>query len=102
MIYSMSGGLVTMNNENLPDSVPYIAHEAEIARQERHIKRLWIALIVAIVLLFASNVAWLVYESLFETISVEQDGDGLNNVNTGEQGDIDYEPKSDDQETEIR
>lgn len=91
-----------MDNEKLPVSVPYMVHEGEIARQERHIKRLWIALIVAVSLLFASNVAWLVYESLFETISVEQDGDGLNNVNTGEQGDIDYEPKSDDQKKEIR
>ena len=52
------------------------------------IKRMWIALIVLIGLLFISNMAWLIYESQFETISYEQDGDGLNNVNLGEQGDL--------------
>ena len=28
------------------------------------------------------------YESLYETISYEQDGEGINNVNLGEQGDL--------------
>jgi hypothetical protein len=69
-------------------SVPYVVHEAEVSRQERQIKRMWIALIVLIGLLFVSNMAWLIYESQFETISYEQDGDGLNNVNLGEQGDL--------------
>lgn len=69
-------------------SVPYVAHEAEVSRQERQIKRMWIALIVLIGLFFVSNMAWLIYESQFETISYEQDGDGLNNVNLGEQGDL--------------
>jgi hypothetical protein len=58
------------------------------ARHERTLKRLIIALIVTIVLLFASNMAWLYYESQFDTYSYEQDGAGLNNINTGEQGDI--------------
>jgi hypothetical protein len=55
---------------------------------ERQIKRLWIALIVVIAMLFASNVGWLIYESQFATISYEQDGEGINNVNIGEQGDL--------------
>lgn len=40
--------------EKAPD-VPYIVYEGEQARNERHIKRLWVALIVAIIALFASN-----------------------------------------------
>lgn len=36
-----------------------------MARQERTIKRLWIALILVIVLLVGSNCAWLWYESQF-------------------------------------
>ena len=68
--------------------VPYIVYEATQARNERTIKRLIIALIVAIALLFASNIAWLYYESQFDTYSYEQDGEGINNINTGEQGDI--------------
>lgn len=71
-----------------PETVPYFAYEGEITRQERHIRRLWIALIVAIVLIFASNGAWLLYESLYDTISYTQDGAGLNNINTGEQGNV--------------
>ena len=71
-----------------PESVPYIVHELSMARMERQIKRLWIALIVVIAMLFASNAGWLIYESQFATISYEQDGEGINNVNIGEQGDL--------------
>lgn len=74
--------------QNAPENVPYIAHESSMARMERQIKRLWIALIVAVCLLFASNVGWMIYESQFDTISYEQDGEGINNVNIGEQGDL--------------
>ena len=69
---------------NATDSV----HGANMARMERHIKRLWIAVIVAVCLLFASNVGWLIYESQFSTISYEQNGEGINNVNIGGQGDL--------------
>lgn len=44
-----------------PASVPYAAFESSMSRSERIIKRLVIALIVVIVLTFASNVGWLVY-----------------------------------------
>lgn len=77
-------------------SVPYPVFEGEQARSERHIKRLWIALIIAIAMLFASNIGWMIYESQYETFTYEytQDGEGLNNINTGSQGDITYEPAS--------
>lgn len=60
--------------QNAPESVPYIVHESSMARMERQIKRLWIALIVAIVLLFASSeiftYAWLQYDhSSYEAIT---------------------------------
>lgn len=84
------------NAETPKVTVPYVVHEAAVARQERHIKRLWIALIVAISMLFASNVGWLIYESQFVTVSYEQDGNGVNNVNLGEQGDINNGTKSED------
>ena len=74
--------------ENQNVNVPYVVHEATVARQERQIKRMWIALIVAVAMLFASNIGWLIYESQFVTVSYEQDGDGINNVNMGEQGDL--------------
>lgn len=68
-----------MELKDMP-SVPFAAHEAEVSRQERQIKRMLIALIVAISMLFASNIGWLIYESQFETISYDytQDGQGTN------------------------
>jgi hypothetical protein len=81
-----------------PESVPYIVHESSMARMERQIKRLWIALIVVIAMLFASNVGWLIYESQFETITYEQDGEGINNVNYGEQGDLNNGAESENKE----
>ena len=44
-----------------PASVPYATFESSMSRAERIIKRLVIALIVTIVLTFASNVGWLIY-----------------------------------------
>jgi hypothetical protein len=66
------------------EPVPYIVHESAMARNERTIKRLVIALIVAVVLIFASNAAWLYVWQLYDYSSEEtvytytQDGEGLN------------------------
>lgn len=68
--------------------IPYFIHEAAEARSERVIKRLVIALIVSIVLAFATNIAWLYVWMQYDTISYAQDGDGINNVNLGTQGDV--------------
>lgn len=85
-------------NESL--SIPYVAHEAEVNRQERQIKRLWIALIVAISMLFASFALFVWYEAQFETITYEQDGEGINNVNYGEQGNLNNGAESEDKTQE--
>lgn len=75
-------------------NVPYVVFEGEMARAERRDKRQWIVIIVLIVALLASNIGWLVYESQFETYYYSQDGEGLNNINTGEQGDVLYGPET--------
>ena len=69
-------------------TVPYIVFEGSMARSERHIKRLVIALIIAVVMIAVTNIAWLYYESQFDTVEYAQDGEGINNINTGEQGNI--------------
>jgi predicted metal-binding membrane protein len=69
-------------------TVPYIVHESAMARSERHIRRLVIALIVAVVMIAVTNIVWLYYESRFDTMEYSQDGAGINNINTGEQGNI--------------
>ena len=60
--------------------------EVIIATLERTIKRLWILNIILILLLAASNAAWVYYESQFEDVTtetVEQDVDtGDNNGDT--------------------
>lgn len=88
------------NVKSAPENVPYIVHEASMARMERQIKRMWIAVIVAVCLLFASNAGWLIYESQFETFYCEQDGEGINNVNIGEQGDLNNGAESENQAQE--
>ena len=71
-----------------PVSVPYVVHESAMARAERVIKRQWIAIILLICMLFGALGLFVWYESQFETISYEQDGEGINNVNYGDQGDL--------------
>jgi len=76
--------------------VSYAAFESMMTANEKHIKRLFIALLITIILLFASNVAWIHFFSQFDFAGdsysdiYSQDGKGLNNINTGQQGDVDY------------
>lgn len=103
-----------------PDTVSYVIHEATIARfqdeinrieqqnqkdrerDERKFNKVVIALVASIALIFASNIGWLVYESMYDTITYEQDGQGLNNINTGKQGDVIREPESEIQTAQER
>lgn len=43
------------------ENVPYIVYESEMARCERQMKRLWIALIVTVTLSLISQLAWIGY-----------------------------------------
>lgn len=73
-----------------PEPVPYVVHEADMARQERTIKRLWILLLVLIVLFVGSNGWWIWRESQFsdEYYEITQENeDGYNNF-IGNDGDI--------------
>ena len=69
--------------------VPFAAHEAALARSERHNKRLWIVILVLIVALLGTNLAWIIYENSFDdymiTQDVKQDADnGTNNFVGGD------------------
>lgn len=59
----MKGGIFM--NENRV-TVDYIVFEGEMARSERHIKRLWIALIIAVAAVIITNLAWLHYISQYD------------------------------------
>ena len=75
--------------QNAPENVPYIVHESSMARMERQIKRLWIAVIVAVCLLFASNAGWLLVLASYDYASYEAitDDGGDENI-IGNDGDI--------------
>ena len=76
-----------MQNKDVPQSV----FELEVARHERTVKRLIVALVLAIAMLFASNVAWLWFFNQFdfrtETVMFDTD-DGGDNSYIGNDGEI--------------
>lgn len=75
----------TCKAKKSPPNVPYVVHEGVMSRLECVIKRLWIALIVTIVLLVATNAMWIVYESEYETVhqTVTQDANNGENIFAG-------------------
>ena len=79
------------NTETASATNPYFAHESAMTRAERHIKRMWIALIVCIMLIFASNALWLwvwnSYDFYTEEVVIDsRDGGNANYI--GQNGDI--------------
>ena len=86
---------------NVNGFVPLAVHENLRAQSNVDKRRLWIVVIILIVLLFGSNLAWLVYESQFETVTTRlevtrENDDGYNSY-IGNDGDI-YNGTADDQE----
>lgn len=82
-----------MNNEQ--KNVPFIAHESIVACLERSIRRLWILCILLVILLVATNGAWIWYNSQFEYFTVTQENeDGYNNF-IGNDGEITNNGKAD-------
>ena len=89
----------TCNSCNTNDMavMPIAQHEKDQQRLMSIIKKQFVAIIVLICLLFGSFGLFVWYESQFETLSYEQDGEGINNVNYGEQGDLNNGAESENQ-----
>lgn len=87
--------------ENTPDKeimIPLIAHEGEMARLERIIRRLWITILVCLAIIVGTNAAWIWYESSFEDVVVTQENsDGYNNY-VGNDGSIYNYPEQNDEQ----
>ena len=66
------------------NKVPYIVYEGEAARHERNIRRLVVALIATIAMLFVSNVAWLWFFNQFDIV-----GDAVT-LESHEEGNANY------------
>lgn len=70
-------------------SVDIYVHEEDMARMERSNTRSHFLCLVLLIVLLATNGAWLYYESQFTnvrttTIEAQQDGSGSNFVNGGD------------------
>lgn len=95
----------TCNTERQWDPVPYVAHEADMARNEREKKQLirtFLTIIILLLVLVGFVVGmflWYLNQYDFTGSSIEQDGQGLNIVgdrNFMGEG-VDWlEPESDD------
>lgn len=74
--------------------VPYVVHESATTRLERIIKKLALIIILLILLLVGTNIAWIAYESQFETVmeetAITQDNEDGNNNYVGNDGEIIY------------
>lgn len=83
----MNNGL---DNAQQPDSVPFTVHENEMMRAEIHMKRLWIALIVAIAACVAITAGFLIYFNQYDFAEYDftQDGKGINII--GDSNGVDY------------
>ena len=77
-----------MDCETCKEKRKVIAQTPKVARLERVIKRLWVLVLVLIVLLAASNAAWIWYESQFEEVRIEQENESGYNNFIGNDGDI--------------
>lgn len=69
--------------EAYKEPVPYFVYERTIARFERTVKRLIIVIVIAVTLMFASNMAWLYAWNLYdyESANVIVDGESKGNAN---------------------
>lgn len=78
-----------MEPRKAPETVDYFVHEGIVARQERHIKRLWILCIIIFLALIATNAGWIWYESQWEDQVITQDVDtGVGSAYVSGTGDV--------------
>lgn len=70
------------NNTGDIVSIPYVVYETQQERSDKQHRRLFILCIILVIALIASNLAWIIYESQFETVEedtsivkVNQDAD---------------------------
>jgi flagellar basal body-associated protein FliL len=61
-----------MDEKKLPENVPYLVHEGDMARLERSNKRLLIALIAALIVMLLNNIAWLTYNHFNQSDTTQE------------------------------
>lgn len=77
------------------ETITAAQHEKEMTRMETANKRWFISFMVVLLMLFASNVAWVIYESQYQDVVITQDEVQSSNNFVGNGGDI-YNGQADD------
>ena len=67
--------------EDYKKDVPYIVYESEAARHERTVKRLLMALLITILLMVGTNMAWLYVFNQYDFSSEEYTIEGHDSAN---------------------
>lgn len=65
----------TGRSDQMSVMIPYYVHESEMARMERVNKRWFIAFLIVLVMLLATNAGWIYYESQFQEVMITQEGE---------------------------
>ena len=88
-----------------PAAVPYIVYSDTVANYHWVIKKLVIALVIVVCLMFASNLAWLwvfqSYDYTSEETVLESDGNSVANY-TGGNGGVIYGREGDNKENDTQ
>lgn len=66
---------VELTDEQAAVQIPLFLHQIEMSRLTNVNKRLLIVLIIIFLAFVGTNAGWIIYESQFETITVQQDVD---------------------------
>ena len=69
-------------------NVPFIVYEKDIEHKNNIIKFMFAIIIVLLVILGLSSYMFMSFINNFDYNNYAQDGNGVNNINTGTQGDI--------------
>jgi len=65
-------------------------HEKEMTRMETANRRWFIAFMVVLVMLFATNLAWVIYESQFQDVTITQEADATGDNYMNATGEFNY------------
>lgn len=87
-----------MENEKDVMTIPYFCHEGDMNRLERVNKRQFVVILILIIALVGSNLAWTIYENQFEDVVTESTqkvdvdaGDGGNAIGfIGDENEVNY------------
>lgn len=87
---------MTCSDCNRVDTISMAAHETIMAREDKKNRRLIWVVVLLIVALVATNIAWLVtwnsYDFVTETEEITQDGRGINII--GDENEVDQHGRS--------